>query len=386
MGKDGGRAVRGLQNARERELPLQTRRLAHFDPARRLDELGAAAHAGEPLRAIFERRRASRPLDLTDDSMAQSGKMLCDHRAPSPVVAERRGKSGAGEAAHCKDDGNLFGGFGQCGGVLLGRSQRDDRVYAPGKESAKQAPELVRPVPGFTDQGNDARRLGRVPVQISYGLANDAHENLIQEVRRQNADRSRAPATQRRGGGVRAEAETRRLRADPLPRRLGYKMRLILAQRPRDRRAVHAQPSTKLQHAQPAHDLTVHIVQRRALPSVRPRFIELVAGVVCRCNRLTWRGLTLSVPRNATRRRSRLVVPIDMRASAKRRSVTASKVCHRDRPDCTWSDFTEPWLSESGLEAPASNGPRESAIVRFPGAQPDATGHYPLINDRMVLQ
>jgi hypothetical protein len=66
--------------------------------------------------------------------------------------------------------------------------------------------------------------------------------------------------------------------------------------------------------------------------------------------------------------------------------VTASKVCHRDRPDCTWSDFTEPWLSESGLEARASNGPRESAIVRFPGSQPDATGHYPLINDSMVLQ
>jgi hypothetical protein len=95
----------------------------------------------------------------------------------------------------------------------------------------------------------------------------------------------------------------------------------------------------------------------------------------------------LSVPRNTTRRRSRFVVPIDTRASAKRRSVTASKVLERDRSDCAWSGFTEIWLSRINIEALVSDGPMRAQVFTFPDRsltmRPDDT---PLINDRMVLQ
>ena len=76
--------------AREQSFPLQTRRPAHFNPARRPDELRAATHAREPLRTILKRRRASRPMDLTDNPMAS--KMRCHHRPPPLSSQSAEGK------------------------------------------------------------------------------------------------------------------------------------------------------------------------------------------------------------------------------------------------------------------------------------------------------
>ena len=70
------------------------------------------------------------------------------------------------------------------------------------------------------------RSLGAVPVQIGYGLANDAHKNLVQEIWRQNTDRSRAPPTQRSRRGIGTEAHTQSFCADALPRHFCNKMRL----------------------------------------------------------------------------------------------------------------------------------------------------------------